>query len=140
MMIHDRMIACHFHLTKSKFGFLNICIPKSVCSVYSVARVFRGLNAERRRLALRELGLEDRFRHEDRREQVDEETDRQRRRETPDGARAELEEERGRDERRDVRVEQGQEHAAEARVDRRAYAALRRELFLDALEDQHVRV
>ena len=45
-----------------------------------------------------------------------------------------------RDERRDVRVDQRPEHAAEAGVDRRADAALRLELFFDALEDQHVRV
>ena len=89
---------------------------------------------------VRQLELVERLRHEDRGEQVDEEADRQRRREAADRAGAELEEEHRRDERRDVRVEQRQEHAAEAGVDRRADAALRRELFLDALEDQHVRV
>ena len=56
------------------------------------------------------------------------------------GPGAELEQERRRDQRGDVRVDQRPEHAAEAGVDRRAHAALRLELFLDALENQHVRV
>src|ERR1051325_10698397 len=128
MMIHDSAIACHFQRTKSKFGFLNMCIKKLL------------LDADGRRLPLRELPLEDRLRDEDRREQIHGEAEHQRRRETSDRPGAELKEERGGDERRDVRVEQREEHAAEARVDRRANAALRRELFLDPFEDEHVRV
>ena len=70
----------------------------------------------------------------------DDQTEEQRHREAADRPGAELEQERARDQRRDVRVDQRPEHAAEAGVDRRADAALRLELFLDALEDQHVRV
>ena len=40
----------------------------------------------------------------------------------------------------DVRVDERQEHAAEARVDGGLHALARLELFLDALEDEHVRV
>ena len=43
-------------------------------------------------------------------------------------------------ERAGMRVDERQEHAAEARVDGGPNAALRLELLLDALEDQHVRV
>ena len=39
-----------------------------------------------------------------------------------------------------MRVDERPEHAAEPRVDRGAHAALRLELFLDALENEHVRV
>ncbi len=31
MITHDSPIACHFQRTKSKFGFLKICIAVSVC-------------------------------------------------------------------------------------------------------------
>src|ERR671930_559169 len=140
MITHERAIACHRHLTKLKFGFLKICI--------TLIRVIRGscypcdswLNAERRLPARRELQLVDRLRHEDRREQVHHQANRQRRRKAADRARAELEEERRGNERRDVGVEQGPEHAAESGVDRRAHTALRGELLLDAFEDEHVRV
>src|SRR2546421_6620965 len=112
MITHDIAIACQRHLTKLKFGFVKICI-----ALIRVFRVIRGLNAERRLLARRELQLVNRLRHEDRREEIHHETDRQGRREPADRAGAELEEERRRDERRDVRVEQRQEYAAEPRID-----------------------
>ena len=44
------------------------------------------------------------------------------------------------DERRDVRVEQRQNTRPKPALTGRAHAALRRQLLLDALEDQHVRV
>src|SRR5262245_29311400 len=135
MITQERAMACHFQRTKSKFGFLKICMV-----LYRAVAVIGGLDAERRDLAPRQLPLVERLRHENGREQVDEETNRERHREAADRAGAELEEEERRDERRDVRVEQRQEHAVEAGVDRRAYAALGRQLFLDALEDEHVRV
>src|SRR5436189_5347334 len=81
MTIHESAIACHFHLTKSKFGLLKICMTVA-------------LDGERRDvLALRHLDFVQRLRHEDRREQVDEESDRQRQREPADRAGAELEQE-----------------------------------------------
>src|SRR6476646_813302 len=113
MTIQDRAMACHFQRTKSKLGLVKICIAAD-------------LDAQRRGLALREFEFKQRLRHENRRKQVHEEADRQRGREAADRARAELEQERGRDERRDVRVEQRQEHAVEAGVDRRADATLGR--------------
>jgi hypothetical protein len=66
------------------------------------------------------------------------EAEEQRHGEPADRPGAELKQERRRDQRRHVRVDQRPEYAAEAGVDRRAHASLRLELFLDALEDQHV--
>ena len=64
--------------------------------------------------------LEQRPRDEGRGEEVGHQAEDQRRREAPDRARAELEEEGRRDERRDVGVDQRQEDALEPGVDRRA--------------------
>src|SRR5581483_1364287 len=127
MITHETTSACTRQRRKLKCGLWKICMT--------------ALNAQRRDLmALVQRHLEDRLRHENRREQVRHEADEQRHREAADGTGAELEEERRRDERRHVRVDQRPEHPAEAGVDRRAHAAARFELLLDALEDQHVRI
>ncbi len=71
---------------------------------------------------------------------LDNEAEEQRGRKPADRPGPELEQERRTDERREVRVHQGQKHAREAGVDRRAHAAPGLHLLLDALEDEHVRV
>jgi len=91
-------------------------------------------------LAAPEDQFEQRLRDKNRCEQVRHQTEEQRDREPADRPGAELEEERHGDERRDMRVEQRPEHTAEPGVDRRAHAARGFELFLDALENEHVRV
>ena len=74
------------------------------------------------------------------REHVGEQANRERESEAADQAVAEVEEERGRDERRDVGVEDGEQHAIEAGGDRLLHAFRGPQFFLDALENQHVRV
>src|SRR6188474_1565783 len=74
MTTHDRAIACHFHLTKSKLGLVKICMAVA-------------LDTQRRDvLPLRHFDFVERLRDEDRREQVDEQPDRQRQREPADRA------------------------------------------------------
>ena len=91
-------------------------------------------------MAPRQRHFEQRLGHENRREQVRDQTDEQRDGEAADRSGAELEQKRARDKCRDVRVDQRPEHAGEAGVNRRADAAFGFELLLDALEDQHVRI
>src|SRR5579871_2115469 len=88
MMIHDRASAWYFQRTKSKCGFLNMCMTQSVSPVMCVA-----LDADRGRLPLRELPLEDRLGHENRREQIHRKAEHQRRREAANRPGAELEQE-----------------------------------------------
>src|SRR5690242_6926991 len=89
-------------------------------------------------LTLAQSELEQRLRDEGRGEQVGREADEQRHGETTDRTGAELEQEECADDGGDVRIEQRQEDAAEAGVDRRADGPSRLELLLDALEDEDV--
>src|SRR5262245_21448341 len=52
MITQERAMACHFQRTKSKFGFLKICMV-----LYRAVAVIGGLDAERRDLAPRQLPL-----------------------------------------------------------------------------------
>src|SRR5262245_13021643 len=134
MTIHETTMAWIRHRRKSYLVSLKMCI-KAIC-----CQLRRSDTQRRDLLPVRQRHLEQRLRHEDRREQVRQQADEQRHRETADRAGAELEQKRARDAGRDVCVDQRPEDAVEARVDRRADAALRLQLLFDALEDQHVRV
>src|SRR4051794_30087084 len=113
MTIHDSTSACTRQRRKSKRGCWKICM---------------GLNGQRRDLLPpAERQFEQRLRHENRGEQVGDQTEEQRHGEAADRPGAELEQEGDRDQRRDVRVEQRPEDAIEAGVDRRAHAARRLE-------------
>ena len=88
----------------------------------------------------RQRDLEQRPRHDDGREDVRQQAERQRRRKPANRAGAELEEERRGDERRHVRVENREQHAIEPVAHRASGGPAGLQLFLDALEDQHVRI
>src|SRR5262245_16839739 len=124
----DSAMACQRQRMKSKLGFLRNSIELV-------------LDAELRDVAApRQRELEHRARHEDGGEHVGQQADGQRRGEAADRPGAELEEERRRDERGHVRIENREEDAIEASRHGLFDALGRRQLLLDALEDQHVRV
>src|SRR5439155_18301525 len=75
-----------------------------------------------------------------RRKQVRNQPDGERHRKPANRARADLKQEGRGNERRNVRVEQRQEDATEGGLDRRPNTASSFELFLDAFEDQHIRI
>src|ERR1700731_79178 len=133
MMTHDKAMACQRQRRKSTCVSLKICITFTSCP--ASAR----LNAQRGDLLpLAQRQLEERLRDKNRGEQVRQQTEEEGHGEAADRAGAELEQERHRDQRGDVGIEQRPENAGEAGVDRGADAARGLDLFLDALEDQHV--
>src|SRR5262245_66460183 len=100
MTIADRPMACHRHLTKSKFGFV-----KMFMAILDAQGLRAGFPGERE--------LEQSSRNEDGREQVREEPDGQRRGKPANRSGAELEEEDRGNEQRDVRAEQREEDGTE---------------------------
>src|SRR5689334_24591105 len=94
-----------------------------------------GLDAQLRRAGRspREYELEQRARDEDGGEDVRDQPEEEGRGKPANRPRAELEQERGGDDRRHMRVDNGDEHAVEARRNRLSGALLRRQFFADAL-------